>query len=74
MFDTGYMPHKELDTCKVGAAVVQWNPLHFGGLGILEHTGSNPGHSVSGDCESTWGSGSQMCGLSDRRTPLGGLL
>ena len=40
-------------------------------LGAL---GSKPGHGLSGDWASTCGSGSQMDGLSDRRSPLGGLL
>ena len=36
-------------TCvKVGATVVQWNRLCFGGVGITKRTGSNLGHCLSG--------------------------
>ena len=38
-----------------------------------KRTGSNPSHSLRGDWASTWGNGSQMGGVSDRRAPLGGL-
>ena len=55
-------------------AVVQWNNLRFGGCGIPVHMGLNPGHGLRGDWPSTQGNGFQMGGLSDRRSPLGGLL
>ena len=42
-------------------------------IGIPERTGSNPGHGLSGDWASTRGNSSQVCGLSDKRSPLGGL-
>ena len=53
---------------------VQWNRLCFRGRGIPKCMGSNPGHILSGDWASTRGNSSQMGELSDRRSPLGGLL
>ena len=43
-------------------------------LGIPECMGSNLGHGLSGDWASTRGDGSQMGGLSNGRSPLGGIL
>ena len=48
--------------------------MHSGGLEIPKCTASNPGHGLRGDWTSTRGDGFQMGGLSDRRSPLGGLL
>ena len=56
------------------AAVVQWNRLRSGGLGIPERLGSNTGYGLSGNWASTRGNDSLVGGLSDRRPPLGGLL
>ena len=56
------------------AAVVQWNRLRSGGLGIPERMGSNPGYGLSEDWASTRGNDPQVGGLSDRRSPLGDLL
>ena len=53
--------------------MIQWNRLHFGSLGISEHTSSNPGHGLNGDWASTRGNGFKMGGFSDRSS-LGGLL
>ena len=50
------------------------NGLRFGGPGIPERMGSIPRNGLSGDLASNQGNGSQMGGLSDRRSPLGGLL
>ena len=44
------------------------------GLGFPEGIGSNPDYGLSGDQASTRGNGSQVGGLSYRRSPLGGLL
>ena len=48
--------------------------LCFGGLGIPECMGSNPGHGLSGDWAFTWVNSSKIGGLSDRRSPVGDLL
>ena len=53
------------------AAVVQWNRLRSGGLGIPERIGSNTDYGLSGDWASTRGNGSQIRGFSDRRSPFG---
>ena len=52
----------------------QWNRWRSGGLGIHERIGSNTDYGLSGDWASTRGNGPQVGGLSDRRSPLGGLL
>ena len=44
------------------------------GQDIPEHMGLNPGHSPREHLTSTCGNGSEVGGLSDRRSPLGGLL
>ena len=56
------------------AAVVQWNRLRSGGLGIPERIGSNTDYGLSGDWASTRGNGLKVGELSDRRPPLGGVL
>ena len=49
-------------------------PWYSGGLGIPERMGSNLDYGLSGDWASTRGNGSQVGGLSDRLSLLGGLL
>ena len=65
---------KGVDEEILRVAVVQWNRLRSGGLGIPESTGSNPGYGLSGDWASTWGNGSEVDGFLDRKSPLGGFL
>ena len=55
-------------------AVVQWNRLRSGGLGIPERIGSNTDFGLSGDWASTHGNSPKVGGHSDRRPPLGGVL
>ena len=59
---------------KSEVAVVQWNRLRSGGLGIPERIGSNTDYDLSGNWASTRGTGSLVGGLSHRRPPLGGFL
>ena len=66
-------PHKEVFSA-LSAAVVYWNHLRPGGLGIPERIGSNTDYGLSGYWGCTRGKGSQVGGLSDRRSPLGGLI
>ena len=60
--------------CDVEAAKVQLNHVRSGGREIPRHTSSNPGHGPKGGWASTQGNGSQMDWLSDRKSPLDGLL
>ena len=48
--------------------------VRSGGLGISERMGSNPDYGLRGVWASTRGNGPQVDGLSDRRSPLSGLL
>ena len=50
--------------------MVQWSHMHSGDLEILSHMSLIPGHGLRGNWASIWGNGSQMDGLSDRRSPL----
>ena len=54
--------------------MVERNCLRAGDLGIPKRIGSNPDYDLIEDLESTQGNGPQVSGLSDRRSPLGGLL
>ena len=62
------------DGDKTVAAVVQWNCLRSGGLGIPEHIGSNTDYGLSRNWASTRVNSPLVGGLSDRRPPLVGLL
>ena len=60
--------------CYIVTTMVQWNHVQFWDLKIPKPIGSNPGHGSVGDWASTWGNGTQMNGLPDRRSLLGGFL
>ena len=68
-----YLKDREMRTV-IREAVVQWNRLRSGGLGIPECIGSNTDYGLSGDWASTRDNGPQLGGLSDWRSALGGLL
>ena len=65
----------------LSSRLITWNhckgiipPWYSGTACALGDLGSPSARVLSVDWSSTWGNGSQMGGLSDRRSPLGGLL